>query len=189
MPSDVSNTPPDILDIETIVTTKIFHVEKVTLQFQNGETREFERLKVWDPGIVMIIPVTDDNKILLIREYGAGINDYSLSLPKGKVEPGEDILAAANRELQEEVGYKANELLYLKALSAAPSYAATQTHMILARGLTPSRLPADEPEPIEVVPWKLSELPQLLIRDDFHEARAFAALYLAQIVLGGKGAV
>ena len=187
MPEESSETPPEILAIESVATTQIFHVEKVTLRFKNGEIRDFERLKVWDPGIVMIIPVNDNNEILLIREYGAGINGYSLSLPKGKVEPGEDLLAAANRELQEEVGFKASNLSYLKALSAAPSYAATQTHMVLARGLTPARLPADEPEPIEVVPWKLSNLPALLVREDFHEARAFAALYLAQIAIEGKG--
>lgn len=183
MTSKTSRTPPKILNIESVVTTQIFHVEKVTLEFQNGETRVFERLKIWDPGIVMIVPITKDNEILLIREYGAGINDYSLSLPKGKVEPGEDLLEAANRELQEEVGVKAGQLIYLKALSAAPSYAATQTHLILAKDLSPSRLPADEPEPLEVIPWKLSELPALIQRHDFHEARAFAALYLAQNAL------
>lgn len=169
---------PTILDVKAIANTRIFHIEQVTYQFNNGEIREFERLKVWDPGVVMIIPMLNPNTILLIKEYAAGINDYTLSFPKGRVDKSEDLFEAANRELQEEVGYKAKNLRYLMGMTTSPNYSSTLTHTFLAQNLVPSSLPADEPESLEVIAWKLDNIPALLARPDFHEARALAALYL-----------
>lgn len=169
---------PTILGIKPIAKTGIFRVEQVTYQFSNGEIREFERLEVWEPGVVMIVPMQDADTFLLIREYAAGINRYTLSFPKGRVEKSEDIYEAANRELQEEIGFKANKLRYLMGMTTSPNYSPTMTHTFLAEDLVPSKLPADEPEPLEVVPWKLDNIPALLAREDFHEARALAALYL-----------
>jgi ADP-ribose diphosphatase len=171
---------PQILEIKTVAQTKIFHIESVSLRFSNGEEREFERLKRYEPGIVMIIPFLSQDTVLLVQEYAAGVHDYNLTLPKGRVEPGEDILTAANRELQEEIGYKANKLTYLCALTNAPHYSPTQAYVVLAEDLTPSVLEADEPEPLVVVPWHFHQLSDLIKRPDFHEARAIAALYLAK---------
>lgn len=169
---------PEILDVKSVAQTQIFQIERITLRFSNGVVREFERLKVWEPGVIMIVAMPDPQTLLLVREYAAGINDYCLSFPKGRVEMGEDIFHAANRELQEEVGYSANKLHYVTAMTNAPNYSSTQMHLVLAEDLTPSTLPADEPEPLVVVPWQLDDIPALMARPDFHEARAIAALYL-----------
>lgn len=178
--TEIGEDNPEILEVKTIVTTQIFQVESVKLKFSNGAIREFERLKMWEPGIVMIVPMLDAHTFLLAREYATGVNDYIVSFPKGRVEIGEDLLVAANRELQEEIGYAAKKLSYLCAMTNAPNYSPTQTHLILAQDLVPSRLPADEPEPLGIIPWKMNEIEKLLARKDFHEARAIAALFLAK---------
>ena len=142
---------------------------------------QFERLVTTGVGAVLIIPILrneDGDSLLLIREYGAGTDRYELGFPKGKVEPGEEILDAANREIMEEVGYESAKLSLLKSLSLAPGYLGHITHIILAEELSEHREPGDEPEEIEVVPWKLSEVDDLLARDDFTEGRSIAALYL-----------
>jgi ADP-ribose diphosphatase len=175
---DTDTVLPEVLDVKSVAQTQIFHIERITLRFSNGIVREFERLKVWEPGIIMIVAMPDPKTLLLVREYAAGINDYCLSFPKGRVEIGEDILQAANRELQEEVGYSANKLHYVTSMTNTPNYSSTQMHLVLAQDLTPSTLPADEPEPLVVVPWQLDETHALIARCDFHEARSIAALYL-----------
>lgn len=180
-----NQTLPEILEIKSVVHSKIFHIEQVTLKFSNGVVREFERLKVWEPGMVILVPLLNETQVLLVKEYAAGIHDYTLSLPKGRVEIGEDLLTAANRELQEEVGYAAKKLTYLTSLSNAPHYSPTQAHIVLAQDLYPSTLPADEPEPLIVIPWNLQDLSSLLQREDFHEARAVAALFLVRDYLAG----
>jgi ADP-ribose diphosphatase len=170
---------PEILARRVVAQSRLFRVEALDLAFANGARRTFERI----PGgreSVMVIAMPDPETVLLIREYGAGSERYELGLPKGIVEPDEEPLAAANREIQEELGYAARALEDFGRLSLVPGYIGHRTRMVLARDLYPSRLPGDEPEPIEVVPWRLAELDALLARDDFDEARSVAALLLLE---------
>ncbi len=177
---------PEILSTKTVAKTRLFEIEEVHLRFANGQERIYERMKGRMSGAVMIIPMLDADTVLLIREYGVGFGDYYLALPKGIIEPDEDILAAANRELMEEVGYAARDLRLLKPLTSAPGYIrGTGMKIVLARDLYPQKLPGDEPEEIEVVPWHLSKINELLLRDDFNEARSIAALYMLRDLLNG----
>jgi ADP-ribose diphosphatase len=80
----------------------------------------------------------------------------------------------------EEIGYGARSLTHLTSLTVAPGYLSHTTHVVLAQDLHEQRLEGDEPEEIEVVPWPLSDIEQLLTRDDFTEARSIAALYLTR---------
>jgi ADP-ribose diphosphatase len=105
----------------------------------------------------MIIPILG-NDILFIREYAAGIDGYSLTFPKGKIDDGESILIAANRELQEEVGYKSEKIKEIYTLDLAPGYMDHKTHIILAEDLVPSKLNGDEPEELEVIKCKKNDI-------------------------------
>ena len=172
--------PPRIRKRDLIAHTEVFRVERLDLLFSNGQVRHYERLLGGDRASVLIVPMLDSHTVLLVREYAAGTLDYQLGLPKGRVEADEDPLTAANRELKEEVGYGARRLSCLKQMTVAPGYIRHSTHIILAEDLYPEKLEGDEPEPIEVVSWKLARLGDLLQRDDFTEARSIAALYLTR---------
>lgn len=182
-----SSLGPKVLDCRLVAESEVFRIEQVDLLFANGVRRTFERI----PGgadSVLILPLLDPDTLLLIREYSAGTDRYELGLPKGVVEPGEDVLAAANREIREEVGYAARELRLIHRLSLVPGYIGHRTQVVLARDLYASPLPGDEPEPLEVVPWRLSQLDALLARDDFDEARCVAALLLLERWMRREGA-
>ncbi|APX92447.1 ADP compounds hydrolase NudE [Halomonas sp. 1513] len=174
---------PQILSRQEVARSRLFNVEQLELRFSNGEERTFERLMGSDHGAVMIVAMPDPEHVLLIREYAAGFEDYVLTLPKGLVDPGEDIVGAANRELMEECGFGANSIEPLAELSLAPNYMRHRMQVMLATDLYPKRLPGDEPEPLIVETHAIDELPALLARDDFHEARAIAALYIARDLL------
>ena len=174
---------PQILSRHSVAKSRLFHIESLDLRFSNGEERTFERLTGKDHGAVMIIAMPDPDHVLLIREYAAGFEDYVLTLPKGLVDPGEDIITAANRELMEECGFGAHNIEPLVELSLAPNYMRHRMQVLLASDLYPRRLPGDEPEPLVVETHALEELPALLLREDFHEARAIAALYIARDTL------
>ncbi|MGJ7457958.1 ADP compounds hydrolase NudE [Halomonas sp. RA08-2] len=171
---------PRVLARQTVARSRLFHVESLDLRFSNGEERTFERLTGSDQGAVMIVAMPDPEHVLLIREYAAGFEDYVLTLPKGLVDPGEDIVTAANRELMEECGFGARSIEPLVELSLAPNYMRHRMQVLLAKDLYPKRLPGDEPEPLIVETHPIDELTALLARDDFHEARAIAALYIAR---------
>ena len=171
---------PNILQQKTIAKTRIFEIEQLDLEFSNGSKVQYERLRSSPFGAVLVVPMLDDETVLLIREYAAGVQRYELALPKGRIEAHEDPLVAANREIMEETGYGAKNLVHLTALSIAPSYLSHETQIILARDLYLEKQEGDEPEEIEVVPWNINNLEALIEEPDCTEARSIAALFLAR---------
>ncbi len=169
---------PQILKTGTVAKSRLFEVEEMALRFSNGVERTYERLSSRGHGAVMIIPMLSDTEILLINEYAAGIHDYQLTLPKGLIDAGETALEAANRELMEEVGYGARQLTHLKTMTTSPSYMGHKIEVIVASDLYPKRLPGDEPEELEVVPYTINELLNLMLEESFAEARVIAAILL-----------
>ncbi|HEY0635217.1 MAG TPA: ADP compounds hydrolase NudE [Gammaproteobacteria bacterium] len=169
---------PQILTRHTLARTRLFHIEELELRFANGVVTRYERLLSPAAGAVLVVPLLNDGTVLLVREYAAGVDRYELSFPKGRIEAGEEILAAAQREMTEEIGHGARQLQHITSLTLAPGYIGHQTHVVLAEQLYPERSEGDEPEEIEVVPWPLEEVEELLSRDDFTEARSIAALFM-----------
>lgn len=178
--------PPTIHSTRKVDTSRFLHVEEVDLQFSNGESRTFERLRGSGLGAVIIVPMRDDDTVLLVREYAVGIDRYELGLPKGRLDRDETVEQGADRELKEEIGYGARELHLIAKLSLSPNYMTAMTHVVLARELYPERLVGDEPEELEVVPWKLSDLHRLLEQPDVTEGRSIAALFIAREFIAGR---
>ena len=159
---------------------KLFKVEKLDLEFSNGQKRTYERLLTHGLGAVIVVALQDDETFLLVREYAVGLHHYELGLVKGRLDAGETILQGAQRELQEEIGFAARDLIEITALSLAPGYMTHVTHVVLARDLYPAKLVGDEPEELEIVPWPLADLHLLVQRPDCTEGRSIAALYIAR---------
>ncbi|MCE9679744.1 ADP compounds hydrolase NudE [Shewanella sp. AS1] len=170
---------PEILHAEVVAQSRLFQIERVHLKFANQVERQYERMKGNNRGAVMVVPVRGD-ELLLGREYAAGTHSYELGFPKGLIDPGETAAEAANRELQEEIGYGAGKLTHLMELSLAPGYFSSKMQIFIAEELYESRLEGDEPEPIEVVSWPLLQWFELLSKPDFSESRSVSALFLAQ---------
>ncbi len=179
---------PKILNIETLATTRVFNIERLDLEFTNGVRRQYERLKPPGNGAVLVIPMLDDNTVLMIYEYSGGTDRYELALTKGKIDAGEVPLEAANRELMEEIGYGSNKLTFVKTMTLAPGYQSNVTHIILAQDLYKASAEGDEPEPLEVVEYKLSDLEDLVYHEDLTEARSIAALYMAKEIIRKQNA-
>ncbi len=174
---------PEILKVTPTARSRLFQVEELSLRFSNGAERVYERLATRGNGAVMIVPITKDGHVLLIREYAAGLEDYTLTLPKGLIDPGEDAHQAADRELKEEAGFGAERLDSLKVMTSAPNYMGHSINVIIARDLYPCRLEGDEPEELEVVRWPLDDLENLVLHEEFTEGRAIAALYMTRTFL------
>ena len=163
-----------------------WRMERLDLEFDNGERRRYERLHGRGHGAVIVVPMLDADTALLVREYAAGMHRYELGLPKGRMDAGESIFDAANRELKEEAGFGARKLTHLRSITLAPTYMSHQIHLVLAEDLYPERLPGDEPEELEVVPWKLDALGELVLREDCSEGRSLAGLFIVREVMAAR---
>lgn len=159
---------------------KFIKAEKLELEFSNGTRRKYERLCTRGLGAVIVVAMLDEDTVLMVKEYAAGLHHYELGLVKGRLEKGESVLEGAQRELMEEAGYGARSLEEITVLSLAPGYMTHITHVVLARDLYPEKLVGDEPEELEVVYWPIADLHTLVQRPDCTEGRSIAALYITR---------
>jgi len=176
---------PQITARKQVAKSRLFAIEQVDLTFSNGEKREYERMLGKGRGAVMIIPMLDQDTMLLVREYCGGTHTYELGFPKGLIDAGERAIDAANRELKEEVGYGAEKLTLLHTVAMAPAFFDAKMTIFFAENLYAEELIGDEPEALEIVPWRLADYRKLLQQPDFNEARSLAALLLVKDHLGG----
>ena len=178
--------PPICSKRTTVARSRLFEIERLSLQFSNGAKREYERLSCQDLAAVLIVPMLDDDHFLLVREYACGTERYELGFPKGLLDRGETAVEAANRELMEEVGLGAKRITPLTQLSSSPNYFGLLVDVVIAQELYEKKLEGDEPEPLEVVKCAFDDLDTLLARDDFSEARSIATLFLVKQFLEKK---
>ena len=177
---------PKLKNIHTVAQSRIFNLESMDVEFSNGSTRVYERLVSRGNGAVLVIPMLNDDTVLMIYEYSGGTDRYELGLTKGKIDKGETPLEAAGRELKEEIGYGAKKLTFLKTITLAPGYQSSETHIVLAEELYEEQADRDEPEPLEVVEHKLSDLEELTYKQDLTEARSILALYMVRDIIQSR---
>ena len=177
---------PKLTNIHTVAQSRIFNLESMDVEFSNGSTRVYERLVSRGNGAVLVIPMLNDDTVLMIYEYSGGTDRYELGLTKGKIDKGETAIEAAGRELKEEIGYGAKKLTFLKTITLAPGYQSSETHIVLAEDLYEEQADGDEPEPLEVVEHKLSDLEELTYKQDLTEARSILALYMVRDIIQSR---
>lgn len=123
----------DIVDERTAWEGTFLRAEDVTVRLPNG--RLAQRDVIRHPGAVAVIALTDDGKLVLVHQYRCSIEQVTLEIPAGKLEPGEDPQHAAARELVEETGYEASRMAYLGPIATAAGYSDEIIHIYMAMGL------------------------------------------------------
>jgi len=154
-----------------------------TAKFDDGP--EFDREIVEHPGSVVLIPITDDGKVLLIRQYRQAAERFLLEASAGTREAGESPETTAHRELQEEVGYKAGKLIPIGGSWVAPGYSSEYSYMYIATNLEPAPLPPDDGEDIVVEEVDFDDLHRLIAEGELEDQMSIAALLSAKHVFAG----
>ena len=163
---------------KAIFKTKAFMIKDVEVEHEGGERAIHQVIDKRDVSI--IVPITANGSLLLIKEYATAFDKYILDLPGGKIDPGISPTETANKELQEEIGYKAGKLDQIGLFTMSPGYLTQKSYIFLARDLTESKLEGDETEPLEIVEYPFEKFEDLIESGELNEARAIAGLYLAR---------
>lgn len=157
-------------------------------QFVDPDGNEFERDVVHHPGAVVVVPVTDDGEVVLVRQYRAAIDRELLEIPAGKRDVADEpVELTAHRELEEEVGMRAGSIVKLAEFYNSPGFCDEHSFLFLATDLTPCATSFQGHEEqfmtIERVP--LDSVPQLVATGDLVDAKSIVGLLLAREHLRG----
>lgn len=129
-------------------------------------------------GSVAVLAIQDDGRIVLVRQYRYPVDDAVWELPAGRLDAGESPEQAAQRELQEEIGYKAGSLRKVAFFYTTPGFCDESMHVFRATGLTPSKAKGDEDERIEVQAFSLTDLEAMIERGEIREGKTLVAVLL-----------
>jgi len=140
---------------------KLLHVRVDDVRLPSGQ--ESVREIVEHPGSVVIVPVTVADEVILIRQFRHATGRTLLELPAGLIDPGEEILETARRELLEETGYVAGTLRHLTTVYVSPGYSEERTSIVLAEECVATDHEPDPDEPMQVLARPLASIPDLLI--------------------------
>ena len=169
---------------ETLRTQVLHHdypLTVVTEEIRTGDGATSTRTMIKHPGAVVMIPQCDDTSLLLIHQYRHAIGQTLLEFPAGTLEPGEAPLAAAKRELAEEVGQGAAQWVELGSLYPAPGFCNEIQHLFLARGLVPRAARPDPDEIIEVSRMRGSEVEAAIAEGRMLDAKSIAIYMRAKL--------
>jgi ADP-ribose diphosphatase len=173
-----------IIKRKTIFKGRKFEVQQIDVELEPGKIAKWE--VVYKGGnSVAIVPIDENNNVYLVREYFGATDERTLCLPKGMVDKGEEPIKAAQREMQEEIGFR-GDLQHLVDMSVSPGYLTQKTGLFLATNLKPSKLQGDEIQYIEPVKIPLSKALEMVRDGQITEARTIGGLALAKIMLDQK---
>ena len=171
----------ETLGSEELLKGGFLHVVRDTVRLPDGRaaTREY----ILHPGAVMVVPLLDDGRVVLERQYRHAVKQVLVEFPAGKLDAGEDPLACGKRELLEETGYTAREWAFACELNLAVAYSDEVIHVWFARGLTLARAQPDEGEFLEVIAATPGELLGWCAEGKVRDAKTLAGALWLQNVL------
>jgi ADP-ribose pyrophosphatase len=159
-------------------------VSKDIVRLPDGTQTEREYIR--HPGAVVVLPVFDDGRVLLERQFRYPMHSVFIEFPAGKIDPGEDHLECAKRELMEETGYSAREWHYLATIHNAIAYSDEHLEIYLARGLVAGQAKLDEGEFLETFTATLPEMLDWVREGKITDVKTVIGTFWLERILDGR---
>ena len=166
------------LEVENIYKGKIINlnVHKVILPNNTTANREI----VVHPGAVAILPIDEEGKIIFVNQFRKAVEEELLEIPAGKIEVGEDPKKCAMRELEEETGFLASQLMFMNKIYTSPGFSDEVIYIYLAKDLTIGKKNLDEEEFIDLYKYSFVDALNLIKSGGIKDAKTIAAILLMQ---------
>ena len=171
------------VDSEVAYDGHFLKVQRDTVRLPDGKQSKREYIR--HPGAVVVLPIMDDGKILLERQYRYPLQDVFIEFPAGKIDLGEEPLACAKRELEEETGYTAREWEFVCTIHNAIAYSDEHLDIYVARGLTAGESKLDDGEFLETFTATVAEMLDWVRAGKITDVKTvIGAFWLEKIVSG-----
>lgn len=128
------------------------------------------------PGAAAVVPVTDEGKIVMVMQYRPAVDRFTLEIPAGGRESGEDFIVTAKRELEEEAGYKSDDLEYLLSVNTEIAFCNEVIEVYVAHNLIPSKQNLDPDEFINVSFWDIDDLVAKVYAGEIKDGKTAASI-------------
>jgi ADP-ribose pyrophosphatase len=163
---------------EILYKGKVFDLQIDEITYDSGN-KGIREIAVHSGGAV-IVPITNEGKIVLVKQFRYPFQKYMLEMPAGKLNKGEDPYLCAVRELEEETGYKADKVEKLGAIATTPGFCTEILHLYIATGLTPGRHNREEGElTMEVYEYSFEDVERLISEGELYDAKSICAFHMA----------
>ncbi|NOT24387.1 MAG: NUDIX hydrolase [Nitrospiraceae bacterium] len=159
---------------KNIYTGIVVNLNVDTVTLPNGFTVDLEVVR--HSGAAAVVPLKDDGRVILIRQFRHAAGGFIYEIPAGKLHPGEDPTVCAARELEEEVGYQAGKLELLSSIFTAPGFTDEIIHIYKATELTVGRQQLDRDEILEVIEMPLLEAVRMIEAGTIRDAKSIVGL-------------
>ncbi len=159
----------------------IIRVRVDQVELENGRPAKREVVDHVDG--VTVLPLDDQGNVYMVRQFRYPFGRTFLELPAGKLDPGEDALTGAVRELREETGLTADTLTYLGGYAVSPGFCTETLHIYLARGLHSGQASPDEDEFLAVERYPLDKLYKMVLAGEIADAKTAIGILQAQALL------
>lgn len=174
---------------KTMKTEKIYEGKILNLRIDTVELPDKKYSKreiVEHPGAVAIIALTENNEIVLVKQYRKAIERELIEVPAGKLEIGEEPKETVIRELKEETGYTAKKIDYLLEFYTSPGFTNEKVYLFLADELIEGEAQPEKDEYIEVIHLKLDDLIELINKGEITDSKTIVGAYIAKNYLINK---
>jgi 8-oxo-dGTP pyrophosphatase MutT (NUDIX family) len=161
----------------TVYTGRVFSLIRENVTLDNGVTTDVEFVE--HPGATAVIPMLDETRIVLLKQYRHSLKEYIWEIPAGTLDSQEAELDCAKRELIEETGYSAVRWHKLGEITPVPGYSDERLHIYIAMNLLPAERHLDQDEIINVYEVEFSDALDMIRRGEIQDAKSIAGLFLA----------
>jgi ADP-ribose pyrophosphatase len=169
---------------KSIYTGIVINLNVDTVTLPNGLTVDLEMVR--HPGAAAVVPLKDDDTVILIRQFRHAVGGFIYEIPAGKLHTGEDPTVCAARELEEEIGYRAGRLDLLSSIYTAPGFTDEVIHIYKATELRAGRQNLDRDEVLEVIEMPLSEAIRMIETGVIRDAKSIVGLQAVHLRSGTR---
>lgn len=166
---------------ETLFEGAIFRVDRQNVTLPNG--KQAIRDIVVNPNAAAIVAIDKDNNIIMVKQYRTTCERIMLEIPAGKLDPGEEPLACANRELREETGYRAKQMKFIFAPMVSPGFSTESIYIFMATDLSAGDIDPDEDEFVETVKIPINEVIKMIMNGEIQDGKTVSGVLAAARIL------